>query len=103
MDRIVTGLESKRFVNDNGQDGLTSIKNLQTSISLDDEFKNTYFINAEMFDTMIPYQGDNYYTMDLRDTQQKQLKQITNQRNIPVIAKVESQQQRQFKSRFSLF
>ena len=100
MDRIVTGLESKRFLNDTGQDGLKTIRNLQTSISADNEFKNTYIINAVRFDTLIPYNGDNYYTLDLRDTQQKQLKQITNQRNIPVVSK---QTQHQFKSRFSLF
>lgn len=103
MERIVTGMESKRFVNDNGKDGLTTIRNLQTSISLDDEFNNTYFINAERFDTLIPYQGDNYYTMDLRDTQQKQLKQITNKRNIPVVAKTGEQPKNNFKTRFSLF
>lgn len=103
MDRIVTGLESKRFVNDTGYDGIKTIRNLQMSISLDSEFKNTYFINAEQFDTFIPYQGDNYYTMDLRDTQQKQLKQITNQRNIPFVTKSQEQPQYQFKTRFSLF
>jgi hypothetical protein len=103
MDRIVTGLESKRFVNDNGYDGIKTIRNLHTTISLDSEFKNTYFINAEQFDTFIPYNGDNYYKVDLRDTQQKQLKQITNQRNIPVVTKSQEQPQNHFKGRFSLF
>lgn len=103
MDRIVTGLESKRFANDTGNDGVKTIRNLQTSISADNEFKNTYIINAVRFDTLIPYNGDNYYTLDLRDTQQKQLKQITNQRNVPVVTKSQEQTQHQFKSRFSLF
>lgn len=103
MDRIVTGLESKRFVNDTGYDGIKTIRNLHTSISPDSDFKNTYFINADKFETFIPYNGDNYYTMDLRDTQQKQLKQIINQRNIPFLTKSNEKHQNQFKSRFSLF
>uniref|UniRef100_A0A6C0EQX6 Galactosyltransferase C-terminal domain-containing protein n=1 Tax=viral metagenome TaxID=1070528 RepID=A0A6C0EQX6_9ZZZZ len=81
VSRIISKKDPWRAEHDDGVDGLRTIKNLQYNIddkSLnpnDNIFtvhnNNIFFINITTFTTLHKFEGDNYYSYDLREPKRK--------------------------------